>query len=176
VFSSDKAGLNATFYDDRLNACTSIFGEMRMRLLSVLFSTRRCCCTLLDVVVVRELYIYIYIYIMCFRQIIKSPSDLYPLYRNLTLLCELCSVRGYLTFKRLRALLTIVIDCTLRCRWPLHHRRIDLIRRSLSRNTARCYSYLTRRVNGRPRRRNCLNVNARICGRHTRVAARGMTL
>jgi hypothetical protein len=62
VFSSDKAGLNATFYDDRLNACTSIFGEMRMRLLSVLFSTRRCCCTLLDVVVVRELYIYIYIY------------------------------------------------------------------------------------------------------------------
>lgn len=32
-----QAGLNATFYDDRLNACTSIFGKIRIRLLSIYF-------------------------------------------------------------------------------------------------------------------------------------------
>lgn len=32
-----QAGLNATFYDDRLNACTSIFSKGSLSLLLVLY-------------------------------------------------------------------------------------------------------------------------------------------
>lgn len=55
-----QAGLNATFYDDKLNACTSMFGKGSIYIyifvvhLFVLY--RECCCPVVLLMLLRKLY------------------------------------------------------------------------------------------------------------------------